>query len=126
MKVSFLHFLAFVSLVAAMSVSSNAYCQTASKAPAIDREFIAAKWQTGNDVYVFNTNHTSEVILSGRSCPTTWTVEGNTITINPKKYNWKHADPCGKVRTFEVKRLTEDDMVVINADKQELHLTRQK
>ena len=131
MKLTLVRCLASVSLVAAMLSGAPASAQTGtSKEPRsleLNNDAIAAKWKAGDLQYALQKTGASMVTISGRECPGTWVLRGETVTISPKKWNWKKADPCSLTRVLEVVTVSADGMDVIDAaTRTQLHLVRQQ
>ena len=122
----FLRSLACLSLLAMLS---TAHAQTnvaaSPRGNALSTDLLASKWQTGNIVYDLKKDGTSMVIISGRNCPGTWTLKGNKVTVVPKKWRWKKADPCSEPHTLDVRNVNAQGMdIAVPGTEQEIHLSK--
>ncbi len=113
-------------VMAIFAQGSETVIKEPAKSP-LNKELLAASWKGGNTTYVFDKTGASLLIINGHNCPGTWALEGNTLTISPKKLKWRKGDPCSETSVLEVKNLNANGLEMIETTGQrELHLTRQK
>jgi|GEM_PF-4990981 len=129
MKLTLVRCLTFVFLLAAILSATAATAQTSStKAPQAqnNNDMIAGVWMAGDTKYALDKSGASIVTLGNKACPGTWAVKGNTLTISPKKMNWRQGDLCAQTMVLEVVNVTAEGMDLTDAaTKIELHVIRQ-
>ena len=131
MKNFFAQKIACILIVIAISITTNVYSQKTekweSKSQTINSAMLIGKWKVDNDEYTFDKSGTSLIQISGRECPGSWILNGNTLTINPKKLMWKKDDPCSKTKVLEIVKISNDNLVATDKEgEKKLHFTKQK
>ena len=126
MKNIFLRSLACLSLIAMLV---PAYAQTttgtAPHTKVLNPDMLVSKWKTDNMVYDLQKDGISMVIINGRECPGTWALKGNKVTIVPKRWRWKKADPCSQPHTLEVINVNAQGMDIADPmTEKEIHLAK--
>jgi hypothetical protein len=97
-----------------------------AKSP-LNKEQLVGIWKTANTTYTLDRSGASLVTLNNRSCPGTWVLEGNKLTISPKQLKWKKDDPCSTTMLLEVKSLSTSNLEVIESSlNREIQLVKHK
>ena len=126
MRNIFLRSLACISL---LTMLAPAHAQTTARiAPlgkGLNPDMLVSKWKTDNMVYDLKKDGISMVTISGRECPGTWALKGNKVTIIPKRWRWKKADPCSQPHTLEVVNVNAQGMDIADPiTEKEIHLAK--